>query len=126
MASRMTHIHTHDLTHFEVITTDVEGTKSFYAKAFGWKFQTFGPEMGNYVMGNLPNGTTCGIRVPDAGEKPGILNYVLVKDINAAVKDAKALGATIVAEPSEIPGMGWMAVYLVGGVPNAIWQSAQR
>lgn len=124
----MTHIHTHDLTHFEVITTDVDGTRKFYEKAFGWKFQTFGPEFGNYVMGELPNGTTCGIRLPEAaqGEQPGILNYVLVKDVKQAVKDAKGLGAKVVAEPMEVPGMGWLAVYLVHGVPNAVWESAKR
>ena len=123
----MTHIHTNDLSHFEVITNDVDGTKTFYEKAFGWKFQTFGPEFNNYVMGNLPNGTTCGIRTPEnAEEKPGMLNYVLVKDVQQAVKDAKSLGAQVIAEPMEIPGMGWMAVYLVHGVPNAVWQSAQR
>lgn len=123
----MTHIHTHDLTHFEVITTDVEGTRTFYEKAFGWKFQTFGPDLGNYVMGELPNGTTCGIRPPETAqsEQPGILNYVLVKDVKQAVKDAKGLGAKVIAEPMEVPGMGWLAVYLVHGVPNAVWQSAK-
>jgi len=119
----MAAVQKHDVAHTEVVTNDVEGTQKFYEKLYGWKFQDLGADMGNYRMGTLPGGATCGIRAPqESAEKPGLINYILVTDVGKTLTEAKRLGAKVVVEPQEVPGMGWFAVFDVHGVPNGVWQ----
>jgi hypothetical protein len=47
---------------------------------------------------------------PVAGAPSSWLPYVLVNDIEAATEKARALGASIVEDITEIPGMGWMSI----------------
>ncbi len=48
--------------------------------------------------------------------------YVLVKDIEAAVKAAEAAGATVALPPMEIPGQGMFSIYILGGIEHGLWQ----
>ena len=36
--------------------------------------------------------------------------YVLVADVEAATQRAKALGATVLKESTEVPNMGWFSI----------------
>lgn len=122
---RLQHIQIGDIAHTEVVTANVAGTKAFYERTFGWKFQNLGPDMGNYEMATLPNGMTYGLRAPqpgNAGDKPGVVNYTLVPDVKKAVADAKKHGAQVMLEPQEVPGKGWFAICLVQGTPHGVWQ----
>ena len=38
------------VVHFEMPAEDRRRMASFYEKAFGWKTQVLGPEMGDYVL----------------------------------------------------------------------------
>lgn len=38
------------VVHFELPVEDRDRASDFYANAFGWEAQKFGPEMGNYTV----------------------------------------------------------------------------
>jgi predicted enzyme related to lactoylglutathione lyase len=52
------------------------------------------------------------------------LAYVLVDDIRTATGKAKALGATILRDVTEVPGMGWFSIISdPTGAHLGLWQS---
>ncbi len=59
------------------------------------------------------------------GIPKGVVNYVLVDDIEAAVEKIEAAGGSIVVPKTEIPGFGEMAHFAdPEGNHMAIWKSA--
>ena len=107
----------------EVVSNDVAGTRALYEKAYGWRFEPMGPEMGNSFVAPLPNGARFGIRAPlRADEAPIVRTYLRVKDIERAAKAAQELGAKVALEPTELPGQGRIAIYLLGGIEQGLWQ----
>ncbi|MGA7922824.1 MAG: VOC family protein [Thermoplasmata archaeon] len=106
------------MEHTELVSKDPAATQQFLEKAFGLKFTVLGEEMGNYRMLDLPEGTLSGgigIRSPMGPEHPGTVGYLTVPDIDEAIKSVKSAGAKIVMEKTEIPKMGFMAVYIAPG-----------
>jgi predicted enzyme related to lactoylglutathione lyase len=87
---------------------------------------TFGstqPELGNARTAPLQSGGRIGVRAPmHPGDGPVVRPYVLVDDIDAAVKAAVAAGAEIAMTPTEIPGQGRFAIYFLGGIQHGLWQ----
>lgn len=113
----------HTIYYFEVVTGDVAKACNLYEKAYGWKFEATGPELGNSFLARLADGSLCGIRAPmHAAEKPIVRTYIRVGDVEGAAKRAEALGATIALPPTQIPGYGTIAIYLHGGIEQGLWQ----
>jgi len=98
--------------HVELNTTDVSKAKKFYEQLFAWQLEDvpMGPS-GNYTMIKPGTGTGGGIlKHPMPGEPSTWLAYVYVEDISAATEKAKALGAKIVRDVTEVPGVGWLSI----------------
>ena len=56
-------------------------------------------------------------------ETPVVRPYVLVEDIDAAVRDAVEAGGEIAHPPMELPGgRGRFAIYIQGGIHCGLWQ----
>lgn len=102
----------------ELLSTDPAAAGGFYSRVFGWGVETRDMgEAGEYTLFNRPG-------VPDpmrdeapawaAGmmqSPPGVpysfwLAYVRVEDTDATAKRAESLGATLIAPPMEIEGVG--------------------
>jgi hypothetical protein len=102
------------LTWNELLTTDVAKVKPFYEGLFGWKAEDMempdGP--GPYTVWNLPGsepGMGGAMKTPMEG-MPSFWNvYFQVDDTDSIVKKAKDLGASVMAEPMDIPEVGRMA-----------------
>jgi len=98
----------------ELATTDYQAAFQFYAELFGWdKIDEvdMGPEFGKYFMfgrNGMPLGGMFNL-MPNMQGGPFWLGYVRVKDVNKAVKKAKAAGATLANGPMEVPGGEWIA-----------------
>jgi predicted enzyme related to lactoylglutathione lyase len=115
------------VVHFEMPYEDRDRMAGFYTKAFGWKAQMTGPEMGNYVV----------VHTTETGENnmvktPGTINggffeknkenqypsvVINVDDIRVAMKQVeeaggKVLGGRTPGEPDEIPGIGLYAAFI--------------
>jgi uncharacterized protein len=61
--------------------------------------------------------------VPHAGCAASMAPYVLVDDIAASTEKAKSLGARVLADVTEIPGMGSFSMLVdPTGAAFALWQ----
>jgi predicted enzyme related to lactoylglutathione lyase len=100
----------------ELVTRDVEAAKKFYAAAFGI-------EPAEFPMGDGPPYTIIQVDGRGVG---GIMHmgdefpedvpshwlvYFGTDDTDATVEQAKALGATVMAEPFDVPDVGRIAVF---------------
>ncbi|MEA2488908.1 MAG: uncharacterized protein QOH21_700 [Acidobacteriota bacterium] len=106
------------VVHFEMPYGDRDRMKTFYESAFGWKTETLGPEMGNYVVARTTetgpdgrpvtpgaiNGGFYERPAGDMGQHPSVV--IAVDDVHAAMQKVTAAGGTIHGEPMEIPGVG--------------------
>jgi uncharacterized protein len=113
----------HTIHYLEIVTPDVAATRASYEQAFGWRFQETGPELGNSLVAELPNGSRCGIRAPMHGaEKPIVRTYLRVADIDLAASRLETLGATFGLPPTAFPPYGKLAIYFIGGIEQGLWQ----
>ena len=108
--------------HIELQTQDVDKSKKFYASMFDWKLEEM-PGM-DYTMINVGEGAGGGMmKKPVPGIPDNWLPYILVADAAVSTKKARALGATIAKDVTEIPGFGWFSVILdPTGAAFALWQ----
>jgi predicted enzyme related to lactoylglutathione lyase len=99
------------VVHLELNTTDVSKAKAFYGALFDWKSEDVPGGLSTFSMLSASRGTAGGkLRQPAAGASSAWLPYVRVDDIAAATEKAKLLGATLVQDVTEVPGMGWLCV----------------
>ena len=106
------HVVWHDL-----LTNTVPKATRFYADLLGWEYQiehasdfAWKPGEANYPL-ILANETAHG-GVVDLGMETlsQWVAYVLVEDVDAVAAKAKGLGATLIREPFDTPGVGRSAV----------------
>jgi predicted enzyme related to lactoylglutathione lyase len=104
--------------HFELPADDRERMAKFYQTAFGWKTQSLGAEMNDYVLAETivsgedgrpskPGAINGGFypRKPDWPEQhPSVV--IAVADVRAAMKKVTDAGGKVLGEPMEIPGVG--------------------
>lgn len=113
--------------HVELNTIDPEKAKKFYSELFTWKMEDMqmGPGM-TYTMIQPGEGTGGGLMkqlVP--GAPSSWLAYVVVDDVKASTEKAKSLGARVMKDVSEVPGMGWFSIIVdPTGAALGLWQNA--
>lgn len=115
------------VVHFEMPAEDGGRMAEFYTKAFGWKTQQMGPEMGHYILVQTVESDENGMP-----QKPGAINggfymktkdaqypsvVISVDDIRAAMRKVeeaggKVLGGQKPGEPDDIPGVGLYVAFL--------------
>jgi len=93
----------------ELVTTDVEGCKAFYATVFGWGAATHGEGPSAYTEWQLGGRSIGGMmaRPPQMpAEAPNYWGvYFAVEDCDAAVAKATGLGGSVALPPMDIePG----------------------
>ena len=97
-----------DVAHFAVTADDVERARTFYERAFGWSFETFGPP-DFYNVQTSGDDAIVGaleLRGEHTGPMRGFICTIAVEDVAAAAEAVCAAGGQIVLEPFEIPGVG--------------------
>ena len=111
------------IQYLEIVTPDVDATCDALEAMRGVSFGEPVPEFGNARTAPLENGGRIGVRAPmRETENPVVRPYLLVEDIDAAVEVARASGAEIAMTPTEIPGQGRFAIYILGGIEHGLWQ----
>ena len=88
------------VVHWEIEAKDPERQRAFYADLFNW-------QIGDGFIMEIP----AGIGGPEPGpaghirgsERSGVTLYVQVADLRASLQRSVALGATVVAEPFDVP-----------------------
>ncbi len=113
--------------YLEIVTTEVDKTIGVLEKQHGVRFGKIEAGLGNARTATLRSGGMIGVRAPLADhDKPMVRPYTLVKDIDAAVKTAKAAGGEIALPSTEVPGHGKFAIYFLGDVQHGVWEVTSK
>jgi predicted enzyme related to lactoylglutathione lyase len=88
------------IDYVEFPVTDLAAAKRFYAAAFAWKFEDYGPEYASFHDGRLSGGFRHEARVTRGG--PLVVLYAA--DLAAVEAQVKRAGGKIVREIFEFPG----------------------
>jgi predicted enzyme related to lactoylglutathione lyase len=99
---------------FELVTGDVEGSRGFYGKLFGWTTENMEMEGGmTYDVINVDGEGVGGImETPrQAAGTPSMWGvYVSVDDVDATAEAAKEMGGQVLMGPQDIPEVGRFCV----------------
>lgn len=104
---------------------DIPATATFFRDLLGYDIPDGTPEFGGYTVAHRDDRYVFGIGTEMPGQQHDLASlYLATDDVEATVARAQELGATILKEPTEIPGHGHMAVVTdPGGVTVAFWQA---
>ena len=110
--------------HCELMTTNPDKAKDFFQSLFDWKLEDMPMPGGAYTMIQVGSGTGGGLmqqQIP--GAPSSWLAYVEVDDIAAATKKAKALGASVMKDVTEVMGAGWLSLIVdPTGAALGLWK----
>lgn len=117
----------------DLVAHDMSSSIKFYTDLFGWTVEDQDPDSEHDYTRFLYEGeTVAGIgqmsdEMIDDGVPPTWNSYISVDDIEAAVDEAEALGATIVTPPMQVVDAGWTAfVEDPTGATVAFWQANEH
>lgn len=106
-------------------TSDVEGSRRFYAEVFGWEAQEPSPEFGGYFMFTRQGVPVAGA-MGDMGDMPASNSwkvYFQTSDIAATLRAAEAGGAQVVVAATPVADLGVQAVLVdPTGAELGAWQ----
>ena len=91
----------HTIDYVEFTVRDLAAAKRFYAAAFGWQFNDYGPE---YAGIKGAAGEVGGMHQSADARTRGALVILYSDDLEKSVAAVEAAGGTIVREPFAFPG----------------------
>jgi len=110
----------------ELVTTDVEGSKTFYGAVFGWGSESYGPQgPGGYTEWKLGGHSIGGMMARPENMPPQVPShwvvYFAVADADASAKRIGELGGSVMSEPRDIePGRFALATDPAGALFSVI------
>ena len=104
-----------DFIWYELMTSDVEAATAFYGAVIGWQARPFSGPEATYNLFSIGGADVGGLMaIPEEaacrGAWPGWLGYVGVDDVDAAVADIIEAGGSQHMPPTDIPGVGRLAM----------------
>ena len=102
----------HPISHIEIPAANPGAVSKFYSDVFGWKMETNAEH--NYVTFQSEGGLRGGFAGPaEPTYKPDrLLVYLATDDIDATLATIEAHGGKTVLPKTEIPHVGWGAVFI--------------
>jgi hypothetical protein len=112
----------------DLMTSDVEKAKAFYADLFGWTYETGDQEKyGGYVTAFKDGAMVAGMmgKMAEQASMPDVWTVYFKTDDIAATADAvSSAGGQVWMPPMEVPEQGHMAVFGdTGGAAFGSWQT---
>ncbi len=96
------------IAHVEIPSKDLEKSKEFFHKLFGWEFKPFG---NGYLLFNTHKGFTVGLRnVKEIVTGDSTIFHVKVDDIVTMLKNTVEAGGKVFRDKTTIPAMGYFAL----------------
>jgi uncharacterized protein len=100
---------------YELITTDLEAARAFYANVIGWEMRDASMPGMAYTLCATTDGTVCGLinlttEAGRLGAKPCWIGYVGADDVDAAATRAIELAGVVEAVPQTVPGVSRFAI----------------
>ncbi len=113
----------------DLMASDFEGSKAFYAGLFGWQYDEGGPEFGGYATARLNGAAVAGIGPAQGGDAPpsAWTTYLAADDAEATADRIAAAGGQVMMPAMTVGSYGTMAVVAdsTGGV-FGLWQSGDH
>ena len=99
---------------YDLMTTDMRASQSFYANAFGWTAKDAGMG-GSYLLFSAGKVDVGGLMpIPDEARKQGVppcwTGYIAVDDVDEYARGVAKAGGKVRRGPEDIPGVGRFAV----------------
>lgn len=91
----------HTIDYIEFAVRDLAAAKRFYASAFGWQFNDYGPEYAGIKSGS---GEVGGMYQTNELRTAGPLVILYSQDLEKSVAAVRSAGGKIVREPFAFPG----------------------
>lgn len=99
-----------NVVHVEIPVQNLSAAGEFYRNLFGWKLTSV-PEM-EYTMWEAADGSGGGFPLVSAENPAGqVLVYIASDNIEEDLEKVSELGGRVLREKTEIPGMGWYAIF---------------
>lgn len=100
---------------YELMTTDLEAAKLFYADVLGWGGRDAAMAGMTYSLFTASDMPVAGLmRLPEAARQIGVtahwVGYVAVDDVDAAVRKLSELGGAVHVPPTDVPGISRFSV----------------
>lgn len=100
---------------YELMTTDMDAAKAFYAAVVGWDAQDVSVPGATYILftagGALISGLTqLSEDARKMGLRPSWVGYVAVDDVDASAERIKQLGGAVHLPPTEIPNISRISI----------------
>jgi len=111
------HVH-HGIDYIEFSVTDMAAAQHFYAAAFGWEFNDYGPD---YAGIQKEGGEAGGLRLEAEVTTGGPLVILYSEDLEHTLAQVRAAGGRIVVEPIEFPGGRRFQFLDPSGNELAVW-----
>jgi uncharacterized protein len=110
----------------DLMTSDTQKARDFYAQLFGWTYETGDQEKyGGYITAFKDGQMVAGMMHNDgqAGYPDVWTTYLRVEDINAVIDATTTAGGQVFMSPMEVPEQGKMAMIGdAGGAAIGLWQ----
>ena len=112
----------------DLMSSDVEKSKAFYAGLFGWTADEPNPEFGGYTNLRKDGEQVAGLMAAQEEGLPDVWSvYLAVEDATKTAEVAKANGAQLFVEPMAVGTLGTMAVLAdAGGAMIGMWQPGEH
>jgi predicted enzyme related to lactoylglutathione lyase len=112
----------------DLMSSDVEKSKSFYGELFGWVADDPNPEFGGYTNFRKDGEQVAGLMPAQEADLPDVWSvYLAVEDAEKTTEVAKAQGAPVFVEPMAVGSLGTMAVLAdAGGAAIGMWQPGEH
>lgn len=114
---------------FDVMTSDPDGARKFYAALFGWNYDIGGEETGFYTMCKVGGANAAGLGpiMPGQNMPPAWTVYFGVSDIEATATRVVQAGGQIAVPIMQIMHYGRMAVCVDStGAAFGLWQPQEH
>lgn len=101
------------IVHVELSAEDPKAAGKFYEELLGWKIEI--DERFDYVQFGGDEGAIGGgfNKIGENNTEAGtVVPYASTDDIEATLAKAESMGGKTLVEKSEIPGVGWFAIFL--------------
>jgi uncharacterized protein len=100
---------------YELVSTDVESAKAFYANVVGWGARDVSTPGPAYCFFTAGDAAVAGLMsLPEDAQSAGAtshwIGYVGVDDLDAAVRRAGELGGSARVSPTDLPGVSRFAI----------------
>jgi predicted enzyme related to lactoylglutathione lyase len=109
----------------DLMTTDAEAARAFYAGLFGWELAVGPAETGFYALASVDGHEVCGIGTamnPD--QPPAWTTYFAAGDVDATTDNIVRAGGTILVPPMDVMEFGRQVIAQdPTGAAFGVWQA---